>query len=131
MNQNKKELDYSVTQYYVARSTQVDFEVEDTFWVPKAAINLMRQVLGQHFSDLPTQPFLHLLTQLNRIWKQREAERLNEQQRQHERDMEVAMRLQKHATPYQQKVMSQRMAFLRKELRLTRVLPLPYIYTCI
>lgn len=99
---------------------QVDFEIEDCHWVPKAAIDAMLNLIAQ-FPDVPTAPFLNLLTQLNKIWRKRGLQQVQEAQHQHEKDLVDFQRSSNQATPYQQKVMHQRLNHLKKELKLSRM----------
>lgn len=53
--------------YPAERDREVDFEVEDFHWVPKRAVSLMITLLASHFPNLPVEPFMKLLTQLNQV----------------------------------------------------------------
>jgi hypothetical protein len=101
---------------------QVDFEVEDCHWVPKAAIDAMLNLIAQ-FPDLPTAPFLNLLTQLNKVWRQRGLQQIQEVQDEHVKELAYFQRSSKQATPYQQKVMHQRLNHLKNELKKSRASP--------
>lgn len=102
-----------------AWAAQVDLEVEEFHWVPKDAIKHMMALLGQ-FKELPTAPFMSLLGELNKVWKQRETERIREVQLQHEQDLADFRRLHQQATPYQQSVMQNKLDYLRRELKSSR-----------
>lgn len=100
-------------------SAQVDLEVEEFHWVPKDAVTHMMALLRE-FPQLPSAPFMGLLAELNKVWKQREAERVREMQLQHERDLTDLRRLHQQATPYQQSVMHDKLEHLRRELKSSR-----------
>jgi hypothetical protein len=101
---------------------QVDFEVEDCHWVPKAAIDATLSLIAR-FPDIPSAPFMSLLTQLNKVWRQRELERLRELQTSHEKELGEFQRSHRQATPYQQAVMHQRLNHLKSELKQSRTSP--------
>jgi hypothetical protein len=98
---------------------QIDLEIEDCHWVPKAAIDAMLTVIAR-FPNVPTAPFLNLLTQLNKIWRQRGLQQVQDAQQQHERELADFRRASHQATPYQQKVMHQRLNHLKNELKKSR-----------
>lgn len=105
---------------HVPGRVQVDFEVEDCHWVPKAAIDAMLNLIAQ-FPNLPSAPFLSLLTQLNKIWRQRGMQLIQKAQDQHAKDLTDFQRVSHQATPYQQKVMHQRLNHLKNELKKSRM----------
>eukprot|EP00892_Ulva_mutabilis_P008432 jgi/Ulvmu1/5961/UM026_0084.1 len=94
----------------------VDLEVEEFHWVPKDAIKHMMALLGQ-FPQLTNGPFMAMLAELNKVWKQRETERIREVQMQHQKDLADFRRLHQQATPYQQSVMQHKLDHLKRELR--------------
>lgn len=106
-------------RYICQFCVQVDFEVEDCHWVPKAAIDATLNLIAQ-FPNVPSAPFLHLLTQLNKIWRHRQLQNVQEAQQQHEKELADFQRASQQATPYQQKVMHQRLNHLKNELKRSR-----------
>ena len=98
---------------------QVDFEVEDCHWIPKAAIDATLNLIAR-FPNVPSAPFLNLLTQLNKIWRHRQLRNVQEAQQQHEKELADYQRAAQQATPYQQKVMHQRLNHLKNELKKSR-----------
>lgn len=94
--------------------------MEEFHWVPKDAIKHMMSLLRE-FPELPTAPFMGLMSELNKVWKQREAERIRDVQMQHEKDLEDFRRLHQQATPYQQSVMQNKLDYLRRELKSSRM----------
>lgn len=99
---------------------QVDLEVEAFHWVPKRAITLTVSLLGRLFPQLPAAPFMHLLTQLNRVWRAREAAAVRQLRREHAAELAALGRAAEHATPYQQNVLQQRLDFVKAQLKGSR-----------
>ena len=99
---------------------QVDLEVEAFHWVPKRAITLTVNLLGSLFPHLPAAPFMHLLTQLNRVWRVREAAAVRQLRKEHVAELTALRRTAAHATPYQQHVMQQRLDFVKAQLKGSR-----------
>jgi hypothetical protein len=96
---------------------QVDLEVEAFYWVPRQAITLTVSLVGKLFPHLPAAPFMHLLTQLNRVWLVREDAALRRQRKQHLSELGEMRRMATNATPYQQSVVQQRLKFLQGQLK--------------
>lgn len=93
--------------------------MEEFHWVPKDAVKHMMALLRE-FPQIPTAPFMSLLSELNKVWKQRESERVRDVQLQQERDLADFRRLHQQATPYQQSVMQDKLDHLRRELKSSR-----------
>jgi hypothetical protein len=100
----------------------VDLEVEAFHWVPKQAITLTVNLLGKVFPHLPAAPFMHLLTQLNRIWLVRGNAELRCLRKQHLSELAALRRMASNATPYQQSILQQRLKFVEAQLKGSSVL---------
>lgn len=58
------------------RDREVVLSKESYHWVPKEAFELVQTFLERLFPRVPVQPFMMLLLQLNKVWKDHEAKRL-------------------------------------------------------
>lgn len=62
--------------YVPERDREVILSREAYYWVPKEAFELVQSFLDRLFPRVPVQPFMMLLLQLNKVWRDHEAQKM-------------------------------------------------------
>ena len=99
------------------RDRPIVIDEEAFHWVPKRTIHLTMAFAEKLFPKVPIQPFMMLLLQLNKVWRDAEKQRVEDV---HARTEKKASKLRRQVAqnkPYQQVVSQSRIGYLKKQLK--------------
>ena len=94
---------------------------ESEYWVPSDTYALANDFRRAHMPSLPMETFAELLLRLNRVWRTREAKRLDRQRDRAQKKIGELRRRVAQQVPYEEVLQSSEMERLRRELKEMRV----------
>eukprot|EP00959_Pyramimonas_sp_CCMP1952_P309251 6471949-Pyramimonas_sp.AAC.1 len=74
--------------YVPERDREVMLSREAYYWVPKEAFELVQAFLDRLFPRVPVQPFMMLLLQLNKVWRDHEHVKLAAMKTKHKEEID-------------------------------------------
>lgn len=99
------------------RDRPIVLDEEAYHWVPKRTIHLTMAFAEKLFPKVPIQPFMMLLLQLNKVWRDHEREKVQDIHAKTEKRASKLRRQAQQTKPYQQVVNQNRIGYLKKQLR--------------
>ena len=88
-------------------------------WVPSKSLDLVKDFVEENKLELPLQPFMVLLLQLNRVWKSKEKSKLKAKKAEIEKRYSKLQRMTDNSKPYKIVVCKERVKFLKRQLQVS------------
>ncbi|GAX77939.1 hypothetical protein CEUSTIGMA_g5381.t1 [Chlamydomonas eustigma] len=100
------------------RTEDVEASPEQWHWVPQQAVDVTVRAIAQAMPTAPMPALLHLLLEINKVWRKREADAMSAMKALHEDEIRELHELYRQRAPYETAVGRTRLVDLKRQLKL-------------